>query len=352
MSCSCSGGPGGGIVPLRMPNPILTFLVDDLSAVFSERPSAVSPWFYDYFEELTSDSGRSRYARALQADLNLARVSPEGKIVMDAGSGFGVTLLCLASLNPRMALGLEVFRTMSSSSEVLRSRYAEALPAAILRGSVHDAPLRDESIDFIYCNEAYSHFRYPAEFLREAGRLLKPGGTLMICDGNNGLNPRTVRRVLEIWKRFEEGPPGDDIHGHRVEVPYRDRRRALIAEEITGLSDDTLDRLAWGTFRLHGSQIMTEARRLLASGALPEAPPRVDVSPVDPVKGDFIENLLYPEEIARSLREQGFSVKVYAHFAGARSPLLAAVNSVLRSMTPWTIRLARSVKIVATRPVK
>lgn len=332
-----------------MSDPVLHFLNDNLEPVLEERPSDLHPWFFRYFAELQDPAGRRRYARALQADLRLAAFDPRGQVILDAGSGFGVTLLCFAALSPALACGIEAFRPMAASSEILRRRCAPDLPAAVFRGSVHRTPFRDASVDFIYCNEAYSHFRDPDAFLVESARILTPGGRLMICDGNNGTNARTVRHVHEIWRRFEQGPPGDDVHGHRIETPYRERRKAMIAETVGALDDTTLERLAWGTFRRHGTDIIDEARRLLESGRLPDRPPIVDVSPVDPVKGDFIENLLHPAEIAARLRALGFRVRVHAHFAGARGPLWATANTILRALTPLTLRYARSVKIVATR---
>jgi SAM-dependent methyltransferase len=238
---------------------------------------------------------------------------------------------------------------MARSAEALRRRYAPNLPAGVVRGSVHALPLPDRSLDFVYCNEALSHFLRPSAFLAEAARVLRPGGRLLVCDGNNAQNPRTVSHVREIWRRFEEGPPTPDLHGHRIETPYRARRAAMIARARPELDPETVERLAWGTFGRHGRDVLERAEALLASRALPEAPPAVDRSPVDPEKGYLIENLIHGGELARELRALGFAVRVHAHFGGARSPWIAAANSVLRALGPGMIPFARSIKVVAVR---
>lgn len=332
-----------------MVNTLKSFLDRLIPPVFAERPAGIQSWFFDYFRELEAAEGRKRYARALAADLRLAEFQPAGRVVVDAGSGFGVTLLGLGSLGAARAIGLEAFRPMAVSSRRLAARSALEGDVLIVRASVDQVPLPDRSVDFIYCNEAISHFLHPGGFLRESARILKPGGKLMICDGNNAANPRTVSRVREIWRRFEEGPPGDDIHGHRVEVPYRERRRAMIAATFPGLEEERLDRLAWGTFGLHGTAILDRAREMIEAGRFPGAPTVVDRSPVDPAKGDFIENLVDARGLSPELNDLGFSVRVHAHFGGARSPVLAGVNRVLRALTAVTLPYARSVKIVATR---
>jgi SAM-dependent methyltransferase len=328
---------------------LTAFLDDLLRKVFAERPAGIDPWFFRYFAEQAARGGARRYARALTADLALARVEVSGRTVLDAGSGFGLTLLCLARLGARPALGAETFLPMARSAEILRRRCAPGAPAFTFRASVHELSLPDRSVDFVYCNEALSHFLHPSAFLAEAARVLRPGGRLMICDGNNALNPRTVRRVHEIWRRFEEGPPSDDLHGHRIEVPYRARREAMIAGRWPEMDAGTRMRLAWGTFGRHGGEILAEAEALLAGGRLPAAPPAVSVSPVDPDKGYLIENLIHARALARELAGLGFTVRVHAHFGGARGAWIAAANRVLRSLGPGALPFARSVKVVAER---
>ena len=318
------------------------------SRLFTERPGDLYPWLYDYFGDFSTAEGARKYARALLLDLDLAGFDPKGRVVVDAGSGFGVTLLGFARLGARCAIGIEAFRPMARTSRRLMCRWAADLPALVVRGSVHETPLPASSVDFVYCNEALSHVRRPDLFLADAARILKPGGRLMICDGNNALNRRTVRRVHEIWRRFEEGPPGEDVHGHRIDRPYRDRRRELIARRFPDSAAEVQERLAWGTFGLSGEAIVTAASVLIESGKLPDRPPVVDRSPVDPEKGDYIENLIDARKLAGSLRELGFQVRVHAHFGGARGTVVQAANQVLRALTPVTINWARSVKIVAT----
>ena len=325
------------------------FLDDWIPRVFAERPDDVAPWFYEYFGDLTAtDAERKRYARALALDLELARFDPRGRVVVDAGSGFGVTLASLAALGAR-AVGLEAFRPMALSAGALARRYFPELPVSTLRADVRAIPLANASVDFVYCNEALSHFLEPHRFVAEAGRVIRRGGKLMVCDGNNGANPRTAADVREVWRAFEEGPGHRTLHGHRIEVPYRQRRAERIAEALPDLGSAVVQRLATGTFGLHGEAVVEAARTELANpGTLP-GPPAYDHCPVDPDKGDHIENLVYPDVLRQEMEEVGFSVRVYAHFGGAKGTLVSAANRVLRAFTPLTLSRARSVKVVATR---
>ncbi|NNF06921.1 MAG: class I SAM-dependent methyltransferase, partial [Candidatus Eisenbacteria bacterium] len=282
-------------------------------------------------------------------DLKLAQFHPAGKVVMDAGSGFGVTLLCLAALKPRLALGTEVFSPMATSAQVLADRFASQLPVQTVRGSVHEFPFTPGSVDFIYCNEAISHFLDPDRFLVDSARILAPGGKLMICDGNNGANPATVAEVHEVWKAFEQGPAPQVLHGHKIETPYESRRIEMLGSWFPEETAETKEKLAWGTFGLHGDQIREKATAMLREGSLPTERNSVTTCPVDPIKGDHIENLMYPDRLTERLEGLGLSVKVYAHFGGAKSTWVELANRVLRAMTPLTLSRARSFKLVATQ---
>jgi SAM-dependent methyltransferase len=337
------------LTPNELISSLRAFLDTMILPALNEQPPDFDPWFFDYYAQQREPVGRKRFACALAANLALAGVNLHGRIVVDAGSGFGVQLLCFGHLGAKEAIGLEMFGPMVETATRLVSRYAPLLPAHFLQASVSAIPLREESVDFVFCNEALSHFIDPAAFLRETVRILRPGGRLLICDGNNAANSAIVRRTHRIWRAFEEGPPTENMFGHFIKYSYRGRRREKIAARWPGLDESVLERLSWGTFGLHGSAIIKHVEEMLASGLLPESPPPVDRAPVDPDKGDFIENFIHPNSLRSDLQRLGFEVRVYAHFGGSRSPLISAANKLLRAFSPVTIARARAFKIVAIK---
>ena len=111
--------------------------------------------------------------------LNLfARALPGGRI-FDAGAGDGTLTLKLAARGYRVA-------AMDASSDCL-GLLAQKLAAApfrerveLVRGSIMQTGLADNSFDGVAAGEVIEHFSDDAGLVREFGRLLKPGGICVV----------------------------------------------------------------------------------------------------------------------------------------------------------------------------
>jgi len=69
----------------------------------------------------------------------------------------------------------------------------------LCQGMAENLPLKSGTFDFIYCVNAIHHFSRPSVFIRQAQRLLRPGGSLAIL----GMNPQNPRNNWYIYDFFE-----------------------------------------------------------------------------------------------------------------------------------------------------
>lgn len=110
-----------------------------------------------------------------------AGINP-GKVVLDAGCGFGGTI---ASLNQRLN-GVTLHGLNIDERQLERAqRQVIARPGNSVLFVVGDAcelPFADAAFDHVLAVECIMHFPSRLHFMREARRVLRPGGRLTISD--------------------------------------------------------------------------------------------------------------------------------------------------------------------------
>lgn len=107
----------------------------------------------------------------------LSTVPKKEGIMLDVACGLGATSRYLTNYYPaENIIGINI------SDDQIR-HCAEKLPGArfeVMRAE--DLAFEDESIDNIICIEAAFHFETRLDFLKEAHRVLKPGGRILLSD--------------------------------------------------------------------------------------------------------------------------------------------------------------------------
>ncbi len=168
---------------------------------------------------------------ALQASLGcgnptaLAKLNP-GEVVLDLGSGGGIDVLLSAKrVGPTgKAYGLDMTDEMLALANE-NKRKAGAENVEFLRGEIENIPLPDNSVDVIISNCVINLSADKDRVLREAFRVLKPGGRLAVSDVvTRGEVDAQIRKNILLWVGC--------VAGALEEGEYRDKLVSAGFEQV------------------------------------------------------------------------------------------------------------------------
>ena len=206
----------------------------------------------------------------------LATLKP-GQVVLDLGSGGGIDVLLSARrVGPTgKVYGLDMTPEML---ELARQNQAEAGVENVefLLGTIEDIPLPDQSVDVIISNCVINLSADKDQVLREAHRVLRPGGLFAVSDVvlRRPISPR-LQGLMALWTGCIAGALVDGgVPRHRdpADAHPRSRSNRAIGPEYGDPRGHRphlrFGRDGWGgRQRLHPSMALTRRLRSLRNGS-------------------------------------------------------------------------------------
>ena len=160
-----------------------------------------------------------------------------GDIVLDLGSGGGLDVLLAAH---RVApdghvYGVDMTDEMLELATRNQAR-AGVENASFLRGSIEHVPLPDDAVDVVISNCVINLAEDKGVVIREAFRVLKPGGRLAVSDMVELRPlPAAVKKELDAWAGCIAGTiPVDDYRQLLIEAGFEAPDIEVTGEQGTG----------------------------------------------------------------------------------------------------------------------
>ncbi len=151
------------------------------------------------YHEVILEFYRRRTAEACAGFL-LPRLQPDAS-VLDMGCGPGTITVGLAR-RVATVVGVDTSAEVVDSAR-LRAREEGVDNAVFELGSAYDLPFGDESFDVVYAHQLMQHLSDPVRALREARRVLRPGGLVAVRDSDyQTMVHAPVESALQHWLRL------------------------------------------------------------------------------------------------------------------------------------------------------
>lgn len=184
-------------------DPLLRRDTARVDALRRERERAAQTYFQKHAADW--DRMRTLYVSdaAVEAAVASALAGQHFKVLVDLGTGTGRMLEVLADHYDR-GLGLDVNQSMLAYAGS-RLKTAGLRKAEVRHGDIYNVALPDGSANAVVIHQVLHYLSEPAHAIREAARILAPGGRLLVVD----FAPHEVESLREEHAHerlgFEEG---------------------------------------------------------------------------------------------------------------------------------------------------
>mgnify|MGYP005857160049 CR=1 FL=1 len=144
-----------------------------------------------------------------------------GSLVLEAGCGVGAQTVSLAGNSP----GAKVVSLDISQDSLLQARQRiwdlGHDGVVFLRGDVHKLPFAPALFDHVFVCFVLEHLAQPEQALERLRRVLKPGGTITVIEGDHGSayfypDSTAARRAIACLVELQRRAGGDALIGRRL----------------------------------------------------------------------------------------------------------------------------------------
>jgi ArsR family transcriptional regulator len=168
-------------------------------AAFREHRRQQNLQFFEEHARVWDDLAQNVLPTPVYLPQLLAQI-PSASELAELGVGTGSLLPELASRCKRL-VGID--HSSAMLAEAGRRLSASGHSCDLRLGELTHLPLADAELDVVLMNMVLHHLPQPGDVLKEAGRVLKPGGLIIIADLQRHQQDTARSSMADVWLGFE-----------------------------------------------------------------------------------------------------------------------------------------------------
>lgn len=146
---------------------------------------------------------------------------PRGSRVLEAGCGVGAQTVTLAQRSPEARFTSIDVSADSIAEAKRRADRAGLTNVEFRQGDLFDLPFNAESFDHVFVCFVLEHLSRPVEALAVLNRLLRPGGTITVIEGDHGsayFYPESLaaHAAIQCQVKLQEEAGGNALIGRQL----------------------------------------------------------------------------------------------------------------------------------------
>ena len=160
-------------------------------------------------------------ARTLVDLLHCDTAYPRESMVLEAGCGVGAQTLTLAQRSPGARFTSVDVSAASIAEAKRRTDLAGITNVEFLQADIFALPFNAESFDHIFVCFVLEHLGHPVEALAILHRLLRPGGTITVIEGDHGStyfypDSSAAHAAIQCQIRLQQAAGGNALVGRQI----------------------------------------------------------------------------------------------------------------------------------------
>jgi ubiquinone/menaquinone biosynthesis C-methylase UbiE len=270
-----------------------------------------SPYFNRYFVRYSNPKKFDGYLSLCKYLFQVTK--SKNAFVLDLGCGFGLMAIIFGLYGSREVVGYDLNNEkIECFKKLLLYLNSEVQNVKPVLGDSSKIEYPAEYFDTIIANETLSHIKGIEESIHEVYRVLKPGGSFLIRDGNNSLFLLGKIKRRRFWKRIEHGPIDPSwFRSTDIPLPYFTIRQKMILDNFPKMDPSKVDFLSRATAGMFGEEIFKAVEDFEKNGKVANKPA---FRYRNPITGEYPEKEINPFTLKKLLRGVGFEVSFIPYF--------------------------------------